>query len=90
MIPHFPFLSFWNVSCTHSTHLSILEEHEPHLEGLAVRPDVSRRPVGEALDMQGFFVVETAFLQGLGPVMEETVHLQQLSGWQRHLNTNPT
>lgn len=67
-----------------------MEVHEPHLEGLAVRPDVSGGPVGEALDMKGFFVAETAFLQGFGPVMEETVHLQQLSTRQRRLDTNPT
>jgi len=58
-----------------------LEVFQPYPEGLAVRSDVSWGPVGQALDMQGFSLLEAAFLQGLGPVMEQAVHLQQLTGW---------
>lgn len=53
---------------------------EPYPEGLAVGPDVSWGPVGKALDMQGFPLVEAAFLKGFGPIMEQEVHLQQLTG----------
>lgn len=49
-------------------------------ERLAVGPDVGGGPVREALDMQGFSLMEAAVLRGPGPVMEQTVHLQQLTG----------
>lgn len=58
-------------------------------EGLAVGPDVGRGPVGQALDVQGLSLVEAAFLGGLGPVVEQAVHLQQLSVRQRSLDTHP-
>lgn len=48
---------------------------ETYPEGLTVGPDVGWGPVGQALDMQGFPLVEAAFLQRLGPVMEQAVHL---------------
>lgn len=50
----------------------------PYPQGLAVGPDVGWSPVGQTLDMQGFPLVEAAFLRGLSPVMEQAVHLQQL------------
>lgn len=52
---------------------------EPYPEGLTVGPNVGWGPVGQALDMQSLFLVEAAILQGLGPVMQQTVHLQQLT-----------
>jgi len=62
---------------------------EPYPEGLTVGPDVGRGPVGQALDMQGFPLVEAALLRGLGPVLEQAVHLQQPAGRERSLNTHP-
>lgn len=49
-------------------------------ESLAVGPDVGRRPVGEALDVQRLPLSEAALLGRLGPGVEQTVHLQQLAG----------
>ncbi|TNN33524.1 hypothetical protein EYF80_056314 [Liparis tanakae] len=62
---------------------------EPYPEGLAVGPDVGGRPVGQALDMQGFPLVEAALLRGGAPVLQQAVHLQQPAGRQRGLNTHP-
>lgn len=61
--------------------LSNAAEFYSYPKGLAVRPNVGWGPVGQALDMQGFFVAEAAFLlRGLSPVVEQTIHSQQLTG----------
>lgn len=62
--------------------------HGPYLEGLAVGPDVGRGPVGQALDLHGVLVVGGVWGSGCGPVVEETVQLQQLSLGEGRLHTH--
>lgn len=64
--------------------------YESYPKGLAVGSNVGWGPVGHALDVQGLSLVESVFLWWVSPVMKQTVHLQQLTGRQRSLDTHPT
>lgn len=77
-----------HIQTTNTTQYPSTNSHVTYPDSLAVGPDVGRGPVGEALDMQCFPLVEAAFIWRLGPVMEQAVHLQQLAARQRHLDAH--